>query len=116
MSAAVANSPLFWAALISGLAIGYALPAIIAIIRHVEDIALVVIFNAFPIGWPRALITARSDSSRQRGCGSAMPVASTALVTSSEMTGSLSSTIRMSPHCWLSSAICSRLACSYWPA
>jgi hypothetical protein len=58
MSAAVANSPLFWIALIGGLAIGYALPVIIAIIRRVEGVTLVVIFNAFPIGWPAALLLA----------------------------------------------------------
>jgi hypothetical protein len=55
MSAAVANSPLFWVALIGGLAIGYVLPVIIAVIRHVEDIALVVILNAIPIAWPAGL-------------------------------------------------------------
>ena len=58
MSAAVANSPLFWAALIGGLAIGYALPVIIAIIRRVDGIALVVIFNVIPMGWPAALLLA----------------------------------------------------------
>jgi hypothetical protein len=30
----------------------------IAVIRHVEDIPLVVIFNCFPIAWPAALLLA----------------------------------------------------------
>jgi len=58
MSAAMANRPLFRGLLIGGLATGYALPAIIAVIRHVEDITLVVILNAFPIAWPAALVLA----------------------------------------------------------
>ena len=55
---ALANSPLFWTGLLAGLAALYVLPTTIAVIRHVEDIPLVVIFNCFPIAWPAALLLA----------------------------------------------------------
>jgi hypothetical protein len=56
MSQAVANSPVFWGLLLGGLAAGYALPTIIALIRHVESIATVLILNLFPLSWPAALM------------------------------------------------------------
>jgi hypothetical protein len=66
MSQTVANSPVFWALLLGGLAVGYALPTIIALIRHVEGIATVLILNLFPLAWPAALVMAcmlpRKDS------------------------------------------------------
>jgi hypothetical protein len=49
---------LFWIGLISALAVLYALPTIIALLRRAEGIAMVVILNAFPIAWPAALIAA----------------------------------------------------------
>ena len=55
---ALANSPLFWTGLLAGLAALYVLPTMIAVIRHVEDIPLVVIFNCLPIAWPAALLLA----------------------------------------------------------
>jgi hypothetical protein len=55
---ALANSPLFWAGLLAGFAALYVLPTMIAVIRQVEDIPLVVIFNCFPIAWPAALLLA----------------------------------------------------------
>jgi len=55
---ALANSPLFWTGLLAGLAALYVLPTMIAVIRHVEDIPLVVIFNCFPIAWSAALLLA----------------------------------------------------------
>jgi len=58
MSASVANSPVFWIALIVALAAMYALPTTIGLIRHVENLAVVVILNLFPIGWPAALVVA----------------------------------------------------------
>jgi hypothetical protein len=58
MSAGVANSPVFWIALITALAALYALPTVIGLIRHVENLALVVILNLFPVGWPAALVIA----------------------------------------------------------
>lgn len=54
----LAQSPAFWLALIGGLAAGYALPVIIGLIRNVECLTLVVIFNLFPIAWPAALVAA----------------------------------------------------------
>jgi hypothetical protein len=54
----LAQSPVFWFALIGGLAFVYTLPLIIALIRNVEDLALVVIFNVFPVAWLGALILA----------------------------------------------------------
>jgi hypothetical protein len=58
MSATVANSAVFWIALITALAALYALPTAIGLIRHVENLTLVVILNLFPIGWPAALVVA----------------------------------------------------------
>jgi hypothetical protein len=55
---ALANSQLFWTGLLAALAALYSLPATIAVIRHAEDIALVVILNCFPIAWPAALVIA----------------------------------------------------------
>lgn len=55
---ALANSPMFWIGLLAGLAGLYVLPSMIAVIRHVESIALVVILNCFPIAWPAALVIA----------------------------------------------------------
>jgi hypothetical protein len=46
---ALANSPVFWIGLLAGLAGLYVLPSMIALIRHIEDTALVVILNCFPI-------------------------------------------------------------------
>jgi hypothetical protein len=57
-STALANSMAFWLALIGALAALYVLPVIIGLVRHVECLALVVIFNCFPIAWPAALVTA----------------------------------------------------------
>jgi hypothetical protein len=55
---ALANSPVFWTGVLAGLAALYVLPTMIAVIRHVEDIPLVMIFNCFPIAWPAALLLA----------------------------------------------------------
>ena len=55
---ALANSPVFWIGLLAGLAGLYVLPSVIAVIRHIEDTAVVVILNCFPIAWPAALIIA----------------------------------------------------------
>jgi hypothetical protein len=54
----LANSPLFWTGLLAALAALYVLPTTIAVIRHAEDIPLVVILNCFPIAWPAALLLA----------------------------------------------------------
>jgi len=55
---ALANSPLFWTGLLASLAALYVLPTTIAVIRQVENIALVVFLNCFPIAWPAALVPA----------------------------------------------------------
>ncbi len=44
-STALSSSMAFWLALIGGLAALYVLPVIIGLVRHVECLALVVIFN-----------------------------------------------------------------------
>jgi hypothetical protein len=51
---ALANSPVFWIGLLVSLAALYVLPTTIAVVRHVEDIGLVVFLNCFPIAWPAA--------------------------------------------------------------
>jgi len=47
----------FWIGLLVGLAALYVLPTTIAVVRHVENIALVVL-NCFPIAWPAAPVVA----------------------------------------------------------
>lgn len=49
---ALANSPAFWIGLMAALAAPYVLPTMIAVIRHVENIPLVVFLNCLPIAWP----------------------------------------------------------------
>jgi hypothetical protein len=55
---ALANSPVFWTGLLAALAALYVLPATIAVIRHAENIPLVVFLNCFPVAWPAALLLA----------------------------------------------------------
>ena len=64
----LAQSPVFWFALIGGLAFVYALPLIIALIRNVEDIALVVLFNVSPVAWLGALILACAMPRKEPAC------------------------------------------------
>ena len=56
--AAVADSWLFWLAIIDGLAAVYILPTVIGIARQVEGLGLVICLNVVPVGWPAALILA----------------------------------------------------------
>jgi Superinfection immunity protein len=58
VSVTLANSPAFWIALIGALAVLYLLPILIAVIRHAEDLWLVVLLTALPtgIGWLAALV------------------------------------------------------------
>lgn len=55
--AAVADSWFFWLAIIGVLAGVYILPTVIGIARQVEGLGLVICLNAFPVGWPAALIS-----------------------------------------------------------
>jgi len=57
---ALAQSPLFWGALISGLLVVYLLPTWIGIIRQVEGLGWLVAFNVlFPgVGWLAGMILA----------------------------------------------------------
>ena len=50
---ALAQSPLFWGALIAGLLVVYLLPSLIGAIRQVEGLGWLVAFNVlFPgVGW-----------------------------------------------------------------
>ena len=56
--AAVADSWLFWLAIIDGLAAVYILPTVIGIARQVEGLGLVICLNAILVGWPVALLLA----------------------------------------------------------
>jgi hypothetical protein len=61
VSAVTGSGPwagLFWIGLIAGLAVLYALPTIIALLRRAEGIAMVIILNVVPVAWPAALVTA----------------------------------------------------------
>jgi hypothetical protein len=51
--AAVADSSLFWLAIIDGLAAVYILPTVSAIVRQVESLGLVICLNAFRSGGPQ---------------------------------------------------------------
>ena len=51
----LANSSVFWIALIGGLAVLYFLPTIIGVIRHIEHLPIIVMLNMFPLAWPGAL-------------------------------------------------------------
>ena len=61
-------SPVFWLLLIGGLAFAYALPLIIALVRNVEDLALVLVFNVCPVAWPGALILACAMPRKEPAC------------------------------------------------
>jgi hypothetical protein len=56
----LANSYIFWIALILGLLALYVLPSVIAAIRNVEGLGWVIVINLVPtgIGWAAALIAA----------------------------------------------------------
>jgi len=57
---ALAQSPLFWGALIAGLLVVYLLPSLIGTIRHVEGLGWLIAFNVlFPgVGWLAGMILA----------------------------------------------------------
>ena len=57
---ALAQSPVFWVGLISGLALLYILPTLIGIARKVEDLGLLIFINLLPtgVGWIAALVMA----------------------------------------------------------
>lgn len=63
---ALANSYLFWLALIAGLLTLYILPSLIGAIRGVEDLGWVVVINLLSggVGWPAALILALTKPRR----------------------------------------------------
>jgi hypothetical protein len=56
----LANSYIFWIALIFGLLGLYILPTIIGAIRGVESLGWIIVINLLPtgVGWPAALIAA----------------------------------------------------------
>ena len=69
---ALANSPVFWIGLLAGLGVLSVLPAVIAVFRRVENIA---VLERLPVAWPAALVVAcmmpgRDDSkpSECSGC------------------------------------------------
>ena len=57
---ALANSPIFWVALIGGLLVLYILPSLIGAIRKVEGLGWLVVTNLLPtgVGWLAALVMA----------------------------------------------------------
>jgi hypothetical protein len=58
ISTAVADSPVFWLAIIGGLAALYLLPVVIGAIRHVEGLGWIIVLGLLPLGWPAALVAA----------------------------------------------------------
>ena len=56
----LANSPLFWGGLITGLLALYILPTVIGAIRHVEGLGWLVVINLIPtgVGWLAAMVLA----------------------------------------------------------
>jgi len=57
---ALANSPLFWGALIAGLLVLYVLPSVIGSIRQVEGLGWLIVINLVPtgVGWLAAMVLA----------------------------------------------------------
>jgi hypothetical protein len=57
---ALANNPVFWVALISGLLALYVLPSVIGAIRKVEGLGWLIVVNLIPtgIGWLAAMVLA----------------------------------------------------------
>lgn len=57
---ALAQSPLFWGALIPGLLFVYILPSAIGAIRKVEGLGWLIVINIIPtgIGWLAAMVLA----------------------------------------------------------
>ena len=57
---ALAQSSLFWGALIAGLLVVYLLPSLIGAIRHVEGLGWLVAFNVLVpgVGWLAGMILA----------------------------------------------------------
>jgi hypothetical protein len=57
---ALANSPVFWVALIAGLLVLYILPSLIGAIRKVEGLGWLIVVNLIPtgIGWLAAMVLA----------------------------------------------------------
>jgi len=57
---ALANSPVFWVALILGLLVLYILPSLIGAIRKVEGLGWLIVINLIPtgIGWLAAMVLA----------------------------------------------------------
>ena len=49
---------LFWTGLIAALAVLYALPTLIAVLRRAEGLVMAVILNVVPVAWPAALVAA----------------------------------------------------------
>jgi hypothetical protein len=71
--AVVADSRLFWLAIIDGLAAVYILPTVIAIARQVEGLGLVICLNTIPVGTSMTgslLTDGRDQQTRERAaCG-----------------------------------------------
>ena len=67
MSATLANSPAFWIALIGALAALYLLPILIALLRHAEDLWLIVFLHVLPtqVGWRAAMLLACMNPRRE---------------------------------------------------
>lgn len=72
---ALANSYLFWIALILGLLGLYVLPSVIAAIRGVEGLGWIIVINLLPtgVGWLAALIAAVALPRRGRVAHSGLP-------------------------------------------
>jgi hypothetical protein len=53
-----ANDAVSWIEYVASFAALYVYPTAIAVVRHVENIKLVLILNCIPIAWPAALLLA----------------------------------------------------------
>jgi uncharacterized membrane protein YesL len=58
---ALADSPVFWIGLLAGLGVLSVLPAVIAVFRRVENIA---VLERLPVAWPAALVVALRDAGK----------------------------------------------------
>jgi hypothetical protein len=57
---ALANSPVFWVALIAGILVLYILPSLIGAVRRVEGLGWLIVVNLIPtgVGWLAAMVLA----------------------------------------------------------
>jgi hypothetical protein len=82
----LADSSVFWAALIAGLLVLYVLPSLIGAIRRVEGLGWLIVINLLPtgIGWLAAMILAIMLPRREPPMGYLRPPATHPPICSSQ--------------------------------